>query len=190
MTDSQFDNEKVTEYETPFEVSSIADLADPWQGMEVRPRVDREPEPEQENSELSLSADDSGADADLPRATRAERQKQRRRTQFSTAIPALLLIALGAVALVQPQVLTTEITVAAVAGIALLAVVLRFLFNARRERGLFFISMIVILTVAFLIMSYMGIIDFTVAWPVLISIPGVAMIITFVFERSHDRGLL
>ncbi len=80
--------------------------------------------------------DDADADADLSRPARATQFRQQRRSQVSTAFPALLLIALGLLYLLNPVELTRPLAI----GVAVLALgaslVMRFLLNGRRERGL------------------------------------------------------
>jgi hypothetical protein len=163
---------------------------DPWQGMEVRQRDRDEIGTEGDPANVTLSADDAGADADLPRASRAEKQKMRRRTQLSTALPALLLIAAGVFALVRPDQVSGSMLAAEVVGLVAIMLLLRFLFNSRRERGLFFLTMAIILFAGFAAMVAAGAIDITLGWPLLVAVPGAAMIFTFLFERTHERGLL
>jgi hypothetical protein len=189
MTDSE-----LNEIENPanaFEAgadTADGEFADPWDGVEVRQRADKEEDAEP--TDASLNPDDAGADADLPRPSRAEKQRIRRRTHVSTAIPALLLIVVGAAALVRPALLTPPLLAGALAAIVFLTVLLRFLFTARRERGLFFITMIAIFAVVLVTLDISGVIDLQQMWPLFISVPGLAMLTTFVFERSHERGLV
>src|SRR5205823_719327 len=53
-----------------------------------------------------------------------------------------------------------------------------------------FIAAIMLLAMGFVVLLIGGIFDMAQNWPLLITLPGIAMLITFVFERTHDRGLL
>ncbi len=138
----------------------------------------------------NLNPDDSGADADLSRPARALQFRQQRRSQVSTAFPALLLIAVGLLYLVKPSELTRPLAIGVGIGALGLGLVMRFLLNARRERGLFFVGMLILLWLALAVLGATGTIDIGQGWPLAISAVGLAMIVTFVFERTHDRGLL
>jgi hypothetical protein len=192
MSDSELNkaNDEYSDsgYDNPDAPSDVRLGDDPWQGMEVRPR--ERDEEYVESTNVALSADDAGADADLPRASRAEKQKIRRRTQLSTALPALLLIVAGIFALVRPDQVSGEILAVEVLGLIAVMLLLRFLFNSRRERGLFFLTITAVLIGGFAGMVAAGAIDITLGWPLLVMVPGIALIFTFLFERSHERGLL
>src|SRR5713226_4049124 len=184
-------DEAAEEMDTP-EVSAVDDASDqgdptdPWQGMEVRPRPDKATDAADE----ALSADDANADADLPRLSRQEKQRVRQRIRFSTAIPALVLIVGGVLALARP-VLRDGILAAGWISVALvLSLVLRFLFQGRRERGLFFVTALMILVLALVALTFTGFVDLSQEWPVIIALPGLAMLLTFMFERSHDSSLV
>jgi hypothetical protein len=71
-----------------------------------------------------------------------------------------------------------------------LSLVLRFLFQGRRERGLFFVTVLILLALALAALTFTGFVDLSVEWPVIIAVPGLAMLLTFMFERSHDRSLV
>jgi hypothetical protein len=138
----------------------------------------------------NLSTDDSGAEADLSRPSRAMQFRAQRRSQVSTAFPALLLIAVGLLYLVKPSELTQPLAVGVGLAALGLGLVARFLLNARRERGLFFVGVLMLLLLMLVGLAISGTINLLEGWPLVISAVGVAMIITFVFERTHDRGLL
>jgi hypothetical protein len=137
-----------------------------------------------------VSTDDSGADADLSRPSRAMQFRAQRRSQVSTAFPALLLIGVGLLYLVKPSELTQPLAIGIGIGVLGLGLVMRFLLNGRRERGLFFVAILILLWLTMAVLGATGAIDLIQGWPLAISAIGVAMIITFVFERTHDRGLL
>lgn len=162
------------------------DPTDPWNGMEVRPRPDKRAD----SSDEALSADDANADADLPRLSRQEKQRARQRIRFSTAIPALVLIVGGVLALVRPVLRDGVLAAGWIAVALVLSLVLRFLFQGRRERGLFFVTALIILVLGFVALTITGFIDLSEGWPVIIILPGLAMLLTFMFERSHDSSLI
>ncbi len=138
----------------------------------------------------SLNPDDVGADSDLARPSRAMQFRVQRRMQFSNALPALLLVAAGVLLLLRPDAATRLlIIVIAISGVAL-TLVLRFLFNGRRERGLFFIAVMILILTGLLGAASKNWLDLSQGWPLFIVTPGAAMLLTFIFERSHDRGLL
>jgi hypothetical protein len=143
-------------------------------------------EPPSENP----NPDDADADADLSRPARATQFRQQRRSQVSTAFPALLLIALGLLYLANPVELTRPLAIG-VAVLALgLSLVMRFLLNGRRERGLFFVGVTILLWLGLVALAWTNDVEISQGWPLGVSAIGLAMLLTFVFERSHDRGLL
>ncbi len=142
------------------------------------------------NENSSLNPDDADADADLSRPSRAMQFRVQRRSQVSTAIPALLLIALGIVYLLRPSELTYPLAIGIGVGVLGISLVIRFLLNTRRERGLFFVGVLVLLWLGFVAWLVYAQADAGQMWPLSISVVGLAMLITFVFERTHDRGLL
>jgi len=138
----------------------------------------------------NLNIADADADADLSRPARAAQFRTQRRSQISTAVPALLLIALGVLYLLKPVELTYTLSLGIGIGVLAFSLVMRFLLNARRERGLFFIGVIVLFWLGLVVSAIYGGFDIGQVWPLAVSAIGLAMIVTFVFERSHDRGLL
>ena len=144
--------------------------------------------PPPENS--SLNPDDVDADADLSRPSRAMQFRIQRRSQVSTAIPALLLIALGVVYLLKPGELTYPLAIGVGVGALGLSLAMRFLLNARRERGLFFVGIMILLWLGLAALAISGNIEIGQTWPLAVGAVGLAMLLAFVFERTHDRGLL
>ncbi len=138
----------------------------------------------------NLNADDADAEADLSRPSRAMQFRIQRRAQVSTAFPALLLIAVGLLYLVHPTELTYPLAIGVGLGALGIGLVTRFWLNTRRERGLFFIGMLLLLWIGFIALGVTGNVDLGQGWPLTISAIGLAMILTFIFERTHDRGLL
>src|SRR5260370_4382058 len=111
--------------------SDQGDPTDPWQGMEVRPRPD---DKATDAADEALSADDANADADLPRLSRQEKQRARQRIRFSTAIPALLLIVGGILALARPVLRNGILAVWLVSFALVLSLRVRLFFHGPRER--------------------------------------------------------
>ncbi len=138
----------------------------------------------------NLNIADADADADLSRPARAAQFRTQRRSQISTAVPAMLLIALGVLYLLKPAEMTYSLSIGIGIGVLALSLVMRFLLNARRERGLFFIGVIVLFWLGLIVSAIYGGFDIGQVWPLAVSAIGLAMIVTFVFERTHDRGLL
>jgi hypothetical protein len=138
----------------------------------------------------SLNPDDVDADADLSRPSRAMQFRIQRRSQVSTAIPALVLIALGVVYLIKPSELTYPLAIGVGVGALGLSLAMRFLLNARRERGLFFIGTLLLLWLGLVALANSGNVEIGQTWPLAVSAVGLAMLLSFVFERTHDRGLL
>lgn len=138
----------------------------------------------------NLNADDTEAEADLPRAARAQQFRQTRRAQVSTTLPALLMIILGVLYLLNPAELTPSLALALGVGALGLSLIARFLLNARRERGLFFFGLVILGWIGVLAVLVARDIALTQGWPLLIVIIGLAALLTFLFERNHERGLI
>lgn len=182
MDDQPADEQVVAELEEEIEMPEISVLLQ-------TPATPGEPEKETVQN-ASLNPDDVGADSDLARPSRAMQFRVQRRMQFSNALPALLLVAAGVLLLLRPDAATRLLVIAvAISGVAL-SLVVRFLFNGRRERGLFFIAVMILLLTGLLGAAAKNWIDLSQNWPLFIVIPGAAMLLTFIFERSHDRGLV
>ncbi len=169
--------------------NSTADLPDPWQGLEIRQRVGSATG-EVPAANASLNPDDADADSDLVRPSRAVQFRVQRRAQFSTMLPALLMIVAGVVLLARPDEVKRPWILPAVLGALAVSLLLRFLFNGRRERGLFFLTMVFILVTSLVAAVATGYIDPVEGWPLLIMAPGLAILLTFIFGRNHDRSLV
>ncbi len=137
----------------------------------------------------NLNADDE-AEADLPRQARAQQFRQTRRAQVSTALPALLLIILGLLYLLNPVELTPPLAIGFAVGALGLSMIARFLLNVRRERGLFFVGLVILSWVGFTTVVITRGLIVAQVWPLLIMALGLAALLTFLFERNHERGLI
>ncbi len=139
---------------------------------------------------LNLSPDDAEADSDLARAARAPQFRQVRRAQVSMAFPALMAIAFGVLLLINPPTLTSQLALGLGTGAVGIGLVARFLFNARRERGLFFLGIMILLMIGLAVVVIARTLPFSEVWPLLIMALGLALLLTFLFERNHERGLI
>lgn len=136
------------------------------------------------------AAADSEAQADLPRSARAAQFRQTRRLQVSTVVPALVLIGLGALYLINPVWLTPALALGIGIGALGVSFVARFWLNVRRERGLFFLGLTIILWAAFVVAALIRGLTLSHIWPALVIAIGLAALITFLFERAHERSLI
>lgn len=139
--------------------------------------------------------DDMDADADLARPSRVLQYRTQRQAQFSMAIPALLLVMIGAIYLVNIfapdlDLLTPSLAVGIgvfALGLALLG---RYLANGRRERGLLFMALLIFLWLGLATLISFDVIRLSQGWPLALSAIGIAMIGILLFGRNRDRGLL
>jgi len=139
---------------------------------------------------LDLNTADNEAIADLPRQARAQQFRQSRRSQISLALPALLLVALGVLYLINPPQLTAPLALGVGIGALGIGLIARFLLNARRERGLFFVGLSVLLWIGFAVAVVVRQLPIDQLWPLLVMAVGLAALLTFLFERTHERGLI
>jgi len=150
-----------------------------------------EPEkPISEGSPVTPMSADSDAEADLPRAARAQQFRQSRRLQVSSAFPALAMIGIGSLLIANPVWLTSVM----VMGLAIAAIgisfVARFWLNGRRERGLCFLGLSILLWEIFLTAVIARGLLLDHIWPILIMGLGLALLCTFLFERVHERNVI
>ncbi|HVO43392.1 MAG TPA: hypothetical protein VMT34_12245 [Aggregatilineales bacterium] len=138
--------------------------------------------------QAELGETEPASSSDLSRPARADEFRSQRRSQVSTVIPALLLIGLGTLYLVTDLPFPEKIA-AAVAALAF-GLIVRFLMNARREPGLFFTGITLLLWLGVAASDPLFNVDFLQAWPLLISAVGVGILLTVLFQRSRERRLL
>lgn len=187
MTD-QFESQLPVSGEEGSE-QSASDWADPWQGLEVRQRLP-EGAAQGVGAIAALNPDDADADSDLVRPSRATQFRTQRRAQYSALFPALLLVAAGVLLLVRPDVIARRLVIGGALAGLLLSLFLRFLFNGRRERGLFFVTATALMIMGLFVLIDQQVLDPVQNWPLFVMAPGLAMLLTMILERSHDRGLL
>jgi hypothetical protein len=130
---------------------------------------------------------ESPSASDLSRPARADEFRVQRRSQISTALPALMLIGLGIVYLAVD--LTFIEKIAAAVGILGVSLILRFFLNGRREPGLFFIGMVTLLWLGFAASDPLFNVDLFQAWPLVISAVGLALLLTILVQRSREVRL-
>ncbi len=136
------------------------------------------------------AAADAETQADLPRSARAAQFRQTRRLQVSTVVPALILIGLGALYLINPAWLTPALALGIGVGAIGLSFVARFWLNMRRERGLFFLGLTILLWAGFVVTALIRGLTLSHIWPALVIAIGLAALCTFLFERTHERSLI
>jgi hypothetical protein len=143
----------------------------------------------------ALRPADADAESDLARAPRVSTYRAQRRTQISMILPALLLLAVGVLYL--SEALTPDVegfapeAMGAIAVATLgLSMIARFVFNGRRERGLFLAGLLILFWLGLAGLVVTGDLLIGQAWPFAIAAIGLALLAVFVFERSHERGLV
>jgi hypothetical protein len=143
--------------------------------------------------QLAPRADDTDAEADVARPSRVMQHRVQRRSQFSMAPPALLLVAVGVLflshTLTPGSTLLTPLTATGAALGALgLGLVFRFVINGRRETGVLVVGLVLLLWLGLLVLGAMNVLDLTQAYPLFLSAIGVAIFVMLPFVR--ERGLL
>lgn len=142
-----------------------------------------------------LQAADADAEADLARPARVTQYRAQRRMQISMALPGLLLTGLGALLLWQTTLPDSErvppaVLLGIVVGAVGVAIIARFALNGRRERGLFLIGLLILAFGALFALVVSGALFVEQLLPLSLIAVGLALGLTFTFERSHERGLL
>jgi hypothetical protein len=140
-------------------------------------------------------ADAQNAEADLARPARAQTYRAGRRARLSMSIIGLLLVGVGGLLLYETLGLgASRIPAAAFAVIGLAAlgvgIFTRFALNGRRERGLAVIGLSLIGWAGAAYGVWAGQLPIGAAWPLGISLIGVALLVAFALERGHDRGVV
>lgn len=130
---------------------------------------------------------------------RPERVRQRGANRLAILPMALGCIGLGVLLLAQEYVESLnelDISPAAATVILIGALVLTYIFrfftSGRRERGLFFLSIVMLTWGSILALSIVNDERYplTEFWPLLFAGVGIAFFFTFLFERSHQVGLV
>lgn len=109
---------------------------------------------------------------------------------------AMGFIMLGVLLLAEKRVEGLEITLPAaiviIVGALVLTYIFRFFTSGRRERGLFFLATVTIVWGGVIALTVLNTEDFEIAefWPLILAGIGVAFFFTFLFERTHQVGLV
>jgi hypothetical protein len=193
LADMDAVEESVAEVLEPEAVS--AEVLSPAPPEETAHVEGEEPEPAESATATALAVADADAASDLARVPRMSQYRSQRRRFTSMFITALLMIALGALYLsvtltpelgTLPPLIMIGITTTAVA----LSFIGRFVFNGRRERGLFALGTLILMWTALLALVVNGNLSVGQGWPLALAAVGAALLLTFIFERNHERGLL
>jgi len=133
------------------------------------------------------------------RQPRAQSFRRRLRMQIGTLPLALFAIALGAYLIARERDVRDlpDYSTLTLGAIALLVVGFTFIFHAivfgRRERGLLFFGFWIWLaagSIALVMLGIEGEPEATEWWPLLLVSLGLALVVTYLFERLHDARLL
>jgi hypothetical protein len=104
------------------------------------------------------------------------------------------LITLGALLLLEPRVEGFDVTLPVAALIIIASLVLtnlfRFFASNRRERGLLFLALAALSLGGALAIINVGSLELHEWWPIALVGGAVALLITYLLEPQHDRGLL
>ena len=139
---------------------------------------------------------ESDIDEDVIRTIRSQRTRQKSSSRVAIFPLAMGFIGLGGLLIAQDYVDELEITFAASTIILLGSLILTYLFrfftSRRRERGLFFLAMLTITWGSLIALAVVDgetypIVEF---WPLFFAGVGVSFFFTFIFERSHQVGLV
>jgi hypothetical protein len=127
------------------------------------------------------------------RAGRANQFRQARRQHSSLFVPALLIMAFGVLLLLPVFEVIPILPGIAWLGIALgafsIGLLARFMVNGRRESGLAFMGLLILLWLACAASFLSGFISLLAGWPIFIVAVGSALFFTMALERDRDRAL-
>jgi hypothetical protein len=151
-----------------------------------------------EVAQVPVGVEPSEADtsADFARPVRVSGVRARRRSQASTVIPALILIALGVWFLTDtltPQ--TADITPALAIAVCVLglgfALISRYVINGGRERGLLFSGVMLIVFTGLVYLWSAGSLNVMETYPLAVSAVGLALLTMAIFApQSGGRGVV
>lgn len=138
-------------------------------------------------------------DREPMREVRPERVRQRGANRLAILPMALGCIGLGVLLLVQEYAegfselnISSAAATVVLIGALVLTYIFRFFTSGRRERGLFFLAIVMLTWGALLALSIVDDQNYPITefWPLLFAGVGVAFFATFLFERSHQVGLV
>lgn len=163
--------------------------------------VEGQPVEDEDETELAppQPASAPSTTRDTVQEIRSERVRQRGANRFAILPMALACIGLGTLLLAQNYVddlsglnISSSAASVVLIGALVLTYIFRFFTSGRRERGLFFLAIVILTWGSVLALS---IIDderypITEFWPLFFAGVGIAFFLTFLFERSHQVGLV
>ncbi len=141
----------------------------------------------------------SSSERSTVQEVRPERIRQRGANRVAILPMALGCISLGTLLLAQDYVegfdelnITPAAATVILIGALVLTYIFRFFTSGRRERGLFFLSVVTLTWGGLLALTVVNGENYplTEFWPLLFAGVGVAFFFTFLFERSHQVGLV
>jgi hypothetical protein len=187
----------MTEKEQPYE-----DIIEgEFESDELAPEPADAPPVNAENSPDEDAQPDQRQTTDATDADRAPemlsgRTRQKSANRLSIFPLAMGFIGLGVLLLLEDYVDGLAVSLAAstviLIGSLVLTYVFRFFTSGRRERGLFFLAVVITSWGALLALSVIDNENFPLNefWPLLFAGVGAAFFLTFMFERSHQVGLV
>lgn len=152
-----------------------------------------------DEDETEIAPPEQSQPATNVREVQSERVRQRGTNRIAILPMALGFIGLGVLLLAEDRVEAIEeldLSAAAATVILIGALVLTYIFrfftSGRRERGLFFLAVVTLAWGSLLGLSIVNDERYPLAefWPLLFAGVGVAFFFTFLFERSHQVGLV
>lgn len=152
-------------------------------------------EPDADGNVAAATGTRSTAD-DHPPEILSTRTRQKSANRLAIFPLAMGFIGLGVLLLLEDYVDGLEVTLAAstviLIGALVLTYIFRFFTSGRRERGLFFLAVVITTWGGLLALSVVDSENFPLDefWPLLFAGVGVAFFLTFLFERSHQVGLV
>ncbi len=163
----------------------------------VRPGEPTEPPPsETRRRRMRQPSERATEEHDRVREIQPELIRQQRPGRLAIAPLAFGLIGLGSLLLAENFMEELEITAGAAITILLgsfvLTTVFRFFESGRRQRGLFFVGVVLLIWGGVVALNVLRDDKFPLDefWPLTIAGVGAAFFITFLFERNHQAGLV
>lgn len=162
----------------------------------VRPGEETEAPPTETRRRHIHQSSERASDHDRVREIQPELIRQQRPSRLAIAPLAFGLIGLGILLLAENFVEELEITAGAAITILLgsfvLTTVFRFFESGRRQRGLFFMGVVLLIWGGVVALNVLRGDEFPIDefWPLTIAGVGAAFFITFLFERNHQAGLV
>ena len=163
----------------------------------VRPGEPTEPPPsETRRRRIRQPSERATEEHDRVREIQPELIRQQRPGRLAIAPLAFGLIGLGSLLLTENFIEELEITAGAAITILLgsfvLTTVFRFFESGRRQRGLFFVGVVLLIWGGVVALNVLRDDKFPLDefWPLTIAGVGAAFFITFLFERNHQAGLV